>query len=165
MILSAVVATSLNHVIGRQNQLIWHLPADLRFFKNTTMGSPIIMGRKTFQSVGRPLPGRKNIVITRDSLFNADGQFDITVVSTIEAAMDAALPAEKAYVVGGSEIYRQSMHLLKEIYRTLIHHRFEGDAFFPEIDPAEFRLVWEEHHHADEKNAYDYTFQKFERIS
>lgn len=151
-------------MIGKNNQLIWHMPADLKFFKNTTMGCPVIMGRKTYQSIGKPLPGRKNIVVTRDAMFNGAQKHDITVAGTIEEAISAARPAEKACVVGGSEIYRQSMHLVDEIYRTVIHHHFEGDAFFPEISSSEFKLVWEEHHKADEKNTYDYTFQKFERI-
>lgn len=164
MILCSVVATGENNVIGRNNQLIWHMPADLKFFKSTTMGCPVIMGRKTFESVGRPLPGRKNIVITRDASYNSDGAQDISVAGSIEEAIRLAGDAPKVCVIGGSEVYKQSMHLMDEIYRTLIHHQFEGDAFFPEINPAEFKLVWEEHHQADDKNAYDYTFQKFEKI-
>lgn len=164
MILCSVVATGENNVIGKNNQLIWRMPADLKFFKNTTMGCPVIMGRKTFESVGKPLLGRKNIVITRDRSFNSDGAHDISVAGSIDEAIKMAGDAPKACIIGGSEIYRQSMHLVDEIYRTLIHGHFEGDAFFPEISRAEFRLVWEEPHHKNEKNPYDYTFQKFEKI-
>jgi dihydrofolate reductase len=163
MILSIVVATAENNVIGKDNQLIWHMPADLKFFKDNTMGCPVIMGRKTFQSIGRALPGRKNIVVTRDRHFNDDKKFGITVAGSVEEALAAVEQEPKVCIVGGSEIYRQSMHLVNEIYRTVIHHNFDGDTFFPKIDATQFRLVWEEPHTADEKNKYDYTFQKFER--
>jgi len=162
MILSLVYAQSENGVIGKNNQLIWHLPADLKFFKANTMGCPVIMGRKTFESIGRALPGRKNIVITRDARFNADKQFDITVVNTIDAALEAAGDAERVCVIGGGEIYRQVLPRANEILRTLVHHAFDGDAYAPSLGP-EFELVWEEAHKADEKNAYDYTFQKLIR--
>jgi dihydrofolate reductase len=162
MILSLVYAQSENGAIGKNNQLLWHLPADLRFFKANTLGCPVIMGRRTFESIGRALPGRKNIVITRDVTFNAAKQFDITVVSSVEAALDAAQPAERVCVIGGGEIYRQTLPVANEILRTLVHHHFEGDAYAPELGP-EFRLVWEEAHKADEKNKYDYTFQKLIR--
>ena len=164
MIISLIVATAENGVIGHDNRLIWHLPADLKFFKATTMGCPVIMGRKTFQSIGRVLPGRKNVVITRDVSFNADGAFDIIVVNTIDAALHATADAEKVFVIGGSEVYRQTLHQANEVYRTLVHHHFEGDAVFPALSPDEFRLTWEETHTADEKNKYAYTFQKYERI-
>lgn len=164
MIIALIVATAENHVIGHDNRLIWHLPADLKFFKSTTMGCPVIMGRKTFQSIGRVLPGRKNVIITRDSSFNADKAFDITVVNSVGAALAETSGSEKVFIIGGSDIYRQTLHQAHEVYRTLVHHTFDGDAVFPELDPGEFRLTWEEAHPADEKNQYAYTFQKYERI-
>lgn len=164
MIISIVVATSINNAIGKNNQLLWHLPADLKFFKNTTMGGPIIMGRKTFQSIGRVLPGRKNVVITRDQTFNSDKKLDIIVVPGIEQAIESLKDEENVYIIGGGEIYKQSMHLTDVIYRTLVHTVIDGDVYFPEIDQEKYHLVWEEKHFADDKNKYDYTFQKFVKI-
>ena len=163
MVVSIIVATSLNHAIGKDNQLLWHLPADLKFFKNTTMGCPVIMGRKTFQSIGRTLPGRKNVVITRDKTFNADNQFDILVVSSIDEALVKMHSEKEVFIIGGGEIYKQSMDLVDNIYLTVVNTRVEADVYFPMIDLHQFHLVWEEAHDADEKNIFSYTFQKFER--
>ncbi len=163
MKLSIIVATSLNHVIGKDNQLLWHLPADLKVFKTTTMGCPVVMGRKTFQSIGRTLPGRQNVVITRDQTFNADKQFDLTVVGSIDEALVKLHSEKEVFIIGGGEIYKQSIDSADTIYITLVHTVIDGDVFFPEIDKSKFELVWEEKHLADEKNKFDYTFQKFER--
>lgn len=164
MTVSIVVATSINNAIGKNNQLLWHLPADLKFFKNTTMGGPIVMGRKTFQSIGRALPGRKNVVVTRDVSFNNDKKHDIEVVSSVDQAIANLHREENVYIIGGGEIYKQSMHLVDVIYRTLVHTVIDGDVYFDEIDLSKYKLVWEEKHFADEKNKYDYTFQKFVKI-
>lgn len=158
-----IVATSLNHAIGKDNQLLWHLPADLKFFKTTTMGCPVVMGRKTFQSIGRTLPGRQNVVITRDKSFNADKQFDLTVVGSIDEALVKLHAEKEVFIIGGGEIYKQSIDSVDTIYITLVHTVIDGDVYFPEIDKSKFDLVWEEKHVADEKNKFDYTFQKFER--
>lgn len=163
MKVSIIVATSLNHSIGKDNQLLWHLPADLKFFKATTMGCPVVMGRKTFQSIGRTLPGRQNVVITRDKTFNADGQYDLTVVGSIDDALVKLHAEKEVFIIGGGEIYKQSIDSVDTIYITLVHTVIDGDVYFPEIDKAKFDLVWEEKHLADEKNKFDYTFQKFER--
>lgn len=163
MIVSIIVATSLNHAIGKDNQLLWHLPADLKFFKTTTMGCPVVMGRKTFQSIGRTLPGRQNVVITRDKSFNADKQFDLTVVGSIDEALVKLHAEKEVFIIGGGEIYKQSIDSVDTIYITLVHTVIDGDVYFPEIDKSKFDLVWEEKHVADEKNKFDYTFQKFER--
>ncbi|MCD6017764.1 MAG: dihydrofolate reductase region [Bacteroidetes bacterium] len=163
MILSSIVAASLNNGIGKDNQLPWHLPADLKFFKTTTMGCPVVMGRKTFQSIGRTLPGRKNVVITRDKTFNADKAFDIEVVSGIEEAITSLQSEREVFIIGGGEIFRQSMDLIDTIYLTVVNTTLEADVFFPEIDKTKFELVWEEAHLADEKNKFDYTFQKYVR--
>lgn len=163
MIVSSIVATSLNHAIGKDNQLLWHLPADLKFFKTTTMGCPVIMGRKTFQSIGRTLPGRKNVVITRDKTFNSDNQFDILVVGSLDEALVKLHAEKEVFIIGGGEIYKQSMDSVDTIYLTLVNMTTEADVYFPEIDSSKFDLVWEEKHLADEKNKFDYTFQKFER--
>lgn len=163
MKVSIIVATSLNHAIGKDNQLLWHLPADLKFFKATTMGCPVVMGRKTFQSIGRTLPGRQNVVITRDKTFNADGQYDLTVVGSIDEALVKLHSEKEVFIIGGGEIYKQSIDSVDTIYITLVHTVIDGDVYFPEIDKSKFDLVWEEKHLADEKNKFDYTFQKFER--
>ncbi len=163
MTVSIIVATSLNHAIGKDNQLLWHLPADLKFFKTTTMGCPVIMGRKTFQSIGRTLPGRQNIVITRDKNFNSNNQFDILVVGSLDEALVKLHTEKEVFIIGGGEIYKQSIDSVDTIYITLVNTVIDGDVYFPEIDKSRFDLVWEEKHLADDKNKFDYTFQKFER--
>lgn len=160
MILASVVATDFNNAIGKDNNLLWHLPADLKFFKTTTMGCPIIMGRKTFESIGRVLPGRKNIIISRNTDLKIEGA---EVYSSFEEMMKNT-QVEKAFIIGGAEIYKLSMPYVTEIYRTLVKHEFEADTFFPEIKFSEFNLVWEEEHFADEKNKFDYVFQKYVRV-
>jgi dihydrofolate reductase len=163
MTVSIIVAASLNHAIGKDNQLLWHLPADLKFFKTTTMGCPVVMGRKTFQSIGRTLPGRKNVVITRDKNFNSDNQFDILVVGSVDEALVKLHSEKEVFIIGGGEIYQQSMDAVDTIYLTLVNTVIEADVYFSEIDKTKFDLVWEEKHVADEKNKFDYTFQKFDR--
>lgn len=160
MLLSSIVATGLKNEIGKDNQLLWHLPADLKFFKTTTMGCPVIMGRKTFEAIGRLLPGRKNIIISRNTELKIEG-------AEIYTSLDEVLKnckEEKAFIIGGAEIYKLSMPYVNEIYRTLVKSEFTADTYFPEINLKEFKLVWEESHDKDEKNNYDYTYQKFERI-
>ena len=154
-----IVAADLNNGIGKNNQLLCHLPADLKFFKATTLGHPLIMGRKTFESIGKPLPGRRNMVISRNVNLKIEGA---EVFTSVEQAMKQCHD-EKVFIIGGAEIFKQSFHLADEIFRTLINHSFEADVFFPEIKHHEFTLVWEECHDADEKNKFDYCFQKWER--
>ena len=160
MILAAIVVTDLNNAIGKDNKLLCHLPADLKFFKATTMGSPIIMGRKTFESIGRVLPGRKNIIISRNKDLKIEGA---EVYSSFEEVMKN-VHAEKAFIIGGAEIYKLALQVVSEVYRTLVKHEFEADTFFPELTFADFNLAWEEGHFADEKNKFDYVFQKFVRV-
>ncbi len=159
MTLSIIVATDRKNAIGKNNQLLWHLPADLKFFKTVTMGHPVVMGRKTFQSIGRTLPGRKNIIITRDTNFTFPG---VIVYNSLEAWMKEA-GEEKVFVIGGADIYRQTLHHCSEVYRTLVDAEFDADTYFPEIPNGEFELIWEEKHNKDEKNSYDYVFQKWVR--
>ncbi|MBS1652926.1 MAG: dihydrofolate reductase [Bacteroidetes bacterium] len=159
MIISAIVATDLNNAIGKNNQLLWHLPADLKFFKQITMGCPVIMGRKTFESIGRLLPGRKNIIITRNKSYNVAGAI---VVNSIEEAISTCND-EKVFVIGGAEIYKMAMPFLNEIYRTLVDHKFEADTFFSEIDTEQYEKTFSEKHNADEKNKYAYCFEKWQR--
>ena len=160
MILASIVATDFNNAIGKDNKLLWHLPADLKFFKTTTMGCPIIMGRKTFESIGRVLPGRKNIIISRNKDLKIEGA---EVYSSLEE-MAKNVKVEKAFIIGGADIYNLTMPYVTEIYRTLVKHEFEADTFFPEIKFADFGLDWEEEHFMDEKNEFDYIFQKYVRV-
>lgn len=162
MILSSVVAASTNNIIGKDNQLLWRLPNDMKFFKNTTWAMPVIMGRKTFESLGKPLTGRTNIVITRQKDFIAEG---IKVVGTIEEAMTMAADADakEAYIIGGGEIYRQTFTLINRIYLTRVHTEIEGDTSFPTVDPKEWNLLSKLDFKKDEKHAYDYSFEVWER--
>ena len=159
MIIAAIVAIDLNHAIGKNNQLLWHLPADLKFFKQTTMGCPIIMGRKTYQSIGRLLPGRKNIIITRNEDFKIEGA---EIYQSLNDAISKC-DSEKVFVIGGAEIYTLAMPMIKELYITIVKNKFDADTFFSKINTSQFNLVWEECHEADEKNKFDYCFQKWIR--
>ncbi|HEX6332799.1 MAG TPA: dihydrofolate reductase [Flavisolibacter sp.] len=162
MIVSLLVAADENNVIGKDNKLPWHLPNDLKYFKNQTWGMPILMGRKTFDSIGRPLPGRKSIIITRNENWHYEG---VHAVHTLQGAMDKAseFGAREIFVIGGAEIFNSSFPRAGRIYITRIHHKFEGDVFFPEIPHEEWNLVQSRFCHADEKNAYSHTFQVWER--
>ncbi len=162
MKISIVVAMDANGVIGRDNELPWHLPADLQHFKKTTMGKPILMGRKTWESIGRPLPGRTNIVITRDSDYQADG---CIVVNSIDAAMAAAGEQDEVMVIGGAEFYRQVLPRADTLYLTRIHASFDGDTVFPELYAADWREVERSDQSADEKNPHDYSFIRLERVT
>ena len=159
-ILSIIVAMAKNRVIGRDNQLPWHLPADLRHFKQTTMGHPIIMGRKTYESIGRPLPGRQNIVITRNPDFQAEG---CLVVHSLQEALAAVPEAEEVFIIGGASLYREALPLADRIYLTLVDAEVEGDTFFPELDASEWQEVRRETFTPDEKNPFGYAFIEFVR--
>jgi dihydrofolate reductase len=161
MKISIVVAMDTNGVIGRDNGLPWHLPADLQHFKRTTMGKPILMGRKTYESIGRPLPGRTNIVITRDTAYRAAG---CVVVNSIDAALQAAGGQDEIMVIGGAEFYRQALPQTDTIYLTRIHATFSGDTFFPELKAADWREVERSDHAADSRNPHDYSFIRLDRV-
>lgn len=167
MHLSAIVAVSENGVIGDDNQIPWYLPADLKYFKRVTLGHPVIMGRKCFQSIGRALPKRLNVVMTRNAFFVADG---VTVVHSGEQALEVARHEvadhdgeQKAFVIGGADIYRLFWAQTQTLYYTLVHTEVDGDIRFPDVDPAEWRLASEERHEADAKNPHAYTFRVYER--
>jgi dihydrofolate reductase len=155
MIISIVVAIAENNAIGKENKLLWHLPADLKHFKTITTGHPIIMGRKTYESVGKPLPNRRNIVITRDTSLRLPG---VEVVSTLDAAIALCEGTEEIFIGGGAEIYKMAMHLTDRIYLTVVKAVFDADTFFPPILPEEWEETSREDHEPDEKNALGYTF-------
>lgn len=157
--LSIIVAADVNNVIGKDNGLIWHLPNDLRFFKEKTTGHTIIMGRKTFESVGRPLPNRRNIIITRNREMKLEG---CEVVASLEAALALCRPEDENFIVGGEEIYRQSLPLSEKVYLTRIDHAFDGDRYFPALS-EDWILVRETSGTVDEKNAFPHRFQTFEK--
>src|SRR6201986_2763661 len=159
MIVSIVVAISENNAIGKNNQLLWYLPADLKHFKNITTGHTVIMGRKTYESVGKPLPNRRNIIITRQDI-TIEG---CEVVKSIEGALALSASEEEVFIVGGAEIYRQSMHLTNRIYLTVVHQKFDADSFFPEIHYDEWLETEQEDHEPDEKNKLPYSFITLER--
>jgi dihydrofolate reductase len=167
MKISIVVAAALDNAIGRNNDLLWKLPADMRFFKNLTWGMPIVMGRKTFESMrSKPLPGRNNIIITRDpsSLGMIEG---IVVVSSWDEALEKARDTDckEVFVIGGGEIYRQVLGVTDTIYLTRVEAYYpEADTFFSEIDPAKFSLVDSHAHPADEKHSHSFRFETWERI-
>jgi len=163
--LSLIVAMAQNHVIGINNNLPWHLPNDLKYFKKVTMGKPIIMGRKTYESIGRPLPGRRNIVITRQSDYTGVGESDaIDVVSSLEQAVELgeniALVEghEEVMVIGGAEIYRQALVKADRLYITHVLADVEGDAYFPQVDWSLYDEVGHEDFSASGPNPYDYRF-------
>jgi len=162
MIISAIVAIDQKSAIGKDNQIPWYLPADLKYFKNTTIGSPVIMGRKSFQSIGRPLPKRMNIVISRNPFFIASGIF---VVADIEEALRLAAEenSEEVFIIGGGTIYQATQELWDRLYITEVELDSGGDVFFPAIDPNEWEEISRESHLADEKNEYNYTFIVYNR--
>ena len=159
-IVSLLLAASRNDVIGKNNALPWHLPADLRYFKQKTLGHPVIMGRKTFDSVGKPLPGRLNVVVTRSDSFAPEG---VVVVRSVDEALTRDYGCDEIFVVGGSEIYRQSIDRADRIYLTRIDEEFEGDTFAPKIDRSKWTLTSRDAHEPDEKNRYRYAFEVWER--
>jgi dihydrofolate reductase len=161
MKLSIIVAMDLKRVIGHANRLPWHLPADLKHFKQITMGKPILMGRKTWESIGRPLPGRINIVITRDNNYTAAG---CIVVHSVEAALHAAQGHDEVMVIGGEQLYRQVLPDAEMLYITRVDGVFPGDAFFPELDDAEWREVERSRHAPDGKNAHACEFITLQRL-
>ncbi|ATL47951.1 diacylglycerol kinase [Chitinophaga caeni] len=162
MIVSIIVAASENNVIGKNNDLPWRLPADLKYFKNTTWGMPVIMGRKTYDSLGKPLPGRQNIVITRQEDWKAEG---VQVTNSIENALSLARAwdVNEAFITGGSEIFKQALPITDRVYLTRVKAIVDGDAYFPELPTGEWELSRGELHEADEKNPYEYEFQVWER--
>jgi len=165
MKVSLIVAVSENHVIGKDNSLIWHLPEDMKFFKKTTLGHFVIMGRKNFESIPqkyRPLPDRTNVIITRQTSYESEG---CMIVNSIGEALNKAKEAQdtEAFIIGGGEIYRLALenNLVDRIYLTRVHEKFDGDTFFPKLKD-DWKLMSSEKHH-DEKHIYSYSFEVYEK--
>lgn len=161
MIISLIAAIDRNHAIGKDGVMPWHLPADLKFFKRITMDKPVIMGRKTFDAIGKPLPGRLNIVVTRDTSWQHDGVY---VAHSMEDALRAAAEYEEVMIIGGANLYGQMLPDADRLYLTEIDAEFEADTFFPALDNAQWQEINREQHTADEKNAYPYSFVTLERL-
>ncbi|MEO6610628.1 MAG: dihydrofolate reductase [Chitinophagaceae bacterium] len=163
MIISFVVAAATNNGIGKDGKMPWHLPNDMKHFKNVTWGMPVVMGRKTFESLGKVLPGRKNIVVTRQPGWNVKGTVS---VQKIEDALFLAkqTDAKEVMVIGGGEIYRSLFDKAQRIYLTRVEAEPEADTFFPSLDPKQWWLVSQQKHEADEKNPFNYSFQVWERM-
>jgi dihydrofolate reductase len=160
MRINAIFAMSENYVIGINNQLPWHLPADLKHFKKITLGKRILMGRKTYESMGRPLPGRCNMVMTKDTHFQAPG---CIVVHSIEKALAAVQENDEIFVIGGALLYQEMLPLVERLYMTIIHQHFEGDTYFPAINHAEWQEKERIDHAANGENKYSYSFIMLDR--
>jgi len=160
MKISIIAAMGENRAIGLAGKIPWHLPADFKRFKELTLGHPVVMGNKTFESIGKPLPDRTNIVLAKDSDYAAEGC--LVVHSLDDALALAAKENEEVFIIGGGSVYALAMPMADVIYLTKVHGTFEGDVFFPEIDENKWRLISSEPHEKDEKNAYDYEFCVYE---
>ncbi|WP_140936567.1 dihydrofolate reductase [Sphingobacterium lumbrici] len=160
--LTLIVAAAENNAIGKGNKMPWHLPNDFKYFKKNTLDHSIVMGRKTFESIGKALPERRNIVITRDLHYKAE---DIDVANSLEEVLTYCRDEREIFIIGGAEIYRQTLPLAQKVLLTRVHTTVDGDAFFPELVPAAWKLVSSEAHQKDEKHAFDYSFEVYERIN
>jgi dihydrofolate reductase len=163
MHISFIAAADEHNAIGNHNELPWHLPEDLKFFKRTTLGKPVMMGRKTYESLGKPLPGRLNIVISRNNMVLPEG---VLLYHDIQTGLDRLRHEhdEEGFVIGGGKIFEDALQYADRIYLTRVHTVVpHADAYFPKIEPKEWPLVWEEAHLADEKHKFAYTFQRYER--
>jgi len=159
--ITLIAAVAENNALGKDNQLVWHLPDDFKRFKQITSGHYIIMGRKTFESFPKPLPNRTHVIITRQKNYKADG---CIVVNSIEDAVKACPKEEEVFIIGGADIYNQSIDFADKIELTRVHANFEADAFFPEINLNNWKLIFEEKHVQDEKHNFDFTFQTFVKV-
>jgi dihydrofolate reductase len=161
-IVALVVAVADNGTIGRDGALPWHLPDDLRRFKTITMGAPVVMGRRTYESIGRPLPGRHNIVVSRNPAWHAEG---VTAVRDLPAALAAAGDAPQVMIIGGAALYAEALPLAQRIYLTRVHAAVDGDVRFPPLQPRDWRVASSERRAADARHAYPMTFEVLERLS
>lgn len=162
MNVTMIAAMAENRVLGKDNQLIWHMPEDLKRFKRLTSGHHVIMGRKTFESMNKPLPNRTNIIISRQGDYDGKGAI---VVNSLEAALNAVKDDEQPFIIGGAEIYKLGLEHARRIELTHIHHKFEGDTFFPEFDARVWKLLRGESKEPDEKNPYPYEFLTYIKIN
>ena len=162
VLISLVVAAATNNGIGKDGKMPWHLPNDMKHFKNVTWGMPIVMGRKTFESFPKPLPNRTHIIITRQKDYEAPE--GCLVASSLKKAIDLCPKEEEVFIIGGGEIYKQSIEIADKIDLTRVHTTIEADTFFPEINPEKWKLLHSEKHSKDERHLYDYSFESYSKI-
>ncbi|MDR0544437.1 MAG: dihydrofolate reductase [Odoribacteraceae bacterium] len=158
--IAIIVAAAENGIIGKDNRMIWHLPADLKRFKRLTMGHTVVMGRRTFESIGRALPGRRNVVVSRDPTFHAAG---CERIECLEGVTELVAPGDQLFVIGGESLYRAFWHRADRLYMTVVHVNAEGDTSVPPVDPLEWEIVGEERFPADDAHEYAYTFADYVR--
>lgn len=158
--ITLIVAATENNIIGKNNQMPWHLPNDFKYFKKVTLGHSVIMGRKTFDAIGKPLPERRNIVVTRNQDFNPP---EVDTANSLNEALLYCRDEREIFIIGGANIYAQSLPFANRVLLTRVHTELDGDAKFPELAPQEWLLESEERHEADEKHAFAYTFQVYVR--
>ena len=158
--ITIIAAIANNNALGLNNKLIWHLPEDLKRFKRVTTGHHVIMGRKTFESLGKPLPNRTTIIITRNKNYKAN---NCIIVNSLDEALEKAKQDKNPYILGGAEIYKLAMPIANKLDLTIVHHEFKADAFFPEIDTSIWKEKSRENFKADEMNKYDYSFVSYEK--
>lgn len=158
--ITVIAAVAENNALGKENQLLWHLPDDFKRFKTLTSGHYIIMGRKTFESFPKPLPNRTHVIISRQANYQPEG---CIVVNSLEQAIEACPKTEEVFIIGGGEIYRQSIVVADKLDLTKVHTNFEADTYFPEVDLSEWQLVFEEYHPKDERHDFAFTFQTYLR--
>ncbi|MFA8439526.1 dihydrofolate reductase [Pueribacillus sp. YX66] len=160
--ISFLVAMDRNRVIGKDNDLPWKLPADLAYFKKLTTGHTVVMGRKTYESIGRPLPNRQNVILTRDKQYTAE---NCVVIHSVEEALELMNKKEdKYFIIGGSDLFEQFLPYVDRMYITFIDETFEGDTFFPEVDMSNWKLVLKQKGKKDEKNRYEHSFLVYDRL-
>lgn len=158
--ITVIAAVAENNALGKENQLLWHLPDDFKRFKTLTSGHYIIMGRKTFESFPKPLPNRTHVIISRQANYHPEG---CIVVNSLEQAIEACPKTEEVFIIGGGEIYRQSIVVADKLDLTKVHANFEADTYFPEVDLSQWQLVFEEYHPKDERHDFAFTFQTYLR--
>ncbi len=160
MKISIIAAMTDDGVIGIENRLPWNLPADMKWFRQQTLGKPVLMGRKTYDSIGKPLPGRRNIIISRDSTLTLEG---CEVVNTIETALERCSTVDEVMIIGGASFYQQTLPQADLLYLTLVHANIKGDAYFPPLNPTEWHEIARIDHPADAQNCFSYSFTVLER--
>ena|SRR5690554_486113 len=160
--ITLIAAAAENHAIGKNNQMLWHLPNDFKHFKQHTVNHSVVMGRKTYESIGKPLPDRRNIVVTRDLNWAAE---DVDVANSLDEVLTYCRDEREIFIIGGANIYKQTLPLAQRVLLTRVHTSLAGDAFFPELPQTEWKKIKEERHAQDERHAYDFTIEFWERTT
>ncbi|WP_240904773.1 dihydrofolate reductase [Sphingobacterium sp. SGR-19] len=159
--ITLIVAAAENNAIGKNNQMLWHLPDDFKYFKQHTLDHSVVMGRKTYESIGKPLPQRRNIVLTRDLNWSAD---NVDVANSLDEVLTYCRDEREIFIIGGAKIYQQALPLAQKVLLTRVHTTLNGDAYFPELPQSAWKKVSEERHVQDERHVYDFTFEVWERM-